>query len=287
MEIQKIAVLGAGLMGHGIAQVVAQSGFSVTLRDIDQGILDKGLDMIQKSLERLMKAGKLKREETPKILQRIIPTLSFEEAVREADVIIEAVPEDLALKKRTFKELDRAAPPQAILASNTSQLSITALAAMTKRPEKVIGMHWFNPPQIMKLIEIVRGVLTSDETVRTIEELSHRLGKETVVCKDSQGFITSRVLSAFLAECFRVYEEGVASKEDIDKAVKLGLNYPMGPFELADYLGLDTVLHVHEGLTEAFGERFLVPQTLKKLVEAGHYGRKTGSGFYGGNPPSP
>jgi len=158
---------------------------------------------------------------------------------------------------------------------------------VTKRPEKVIGMHWFNPPQMMQLIEIVKGVQTSDETVGTIEELSHRLGKETVVCKDSQGFITSRVLSAFLAECFRVYEEGVASKEDIDKAVKLGLNYPMGPFELADYLGLDTVLHVHEGLTEAFGERFLVPQTLKKLVEAGHYGRKTGSGFYGGNPPSP
>lgn len=280
MEIKKIGVFGAGTMGNGIAQVVAHKGYDVSLMDLNKEILERGLESIKKSMNRLLKAGKIGEEEINQTISKISTSVDVEQAAKDVDVVIEAIPEDLQLKKTLFKKLDEICQSHTILATNTSQLSITSIGSVTRRRNKVIGMHWFNPPVIMRLIEIVRGIETDDETVKIIEDLSHKLGKETVICKDSQGFIASRALAAFMNECMKILEEGIASKEDIDKAIKLGLNHPMGPFELGDYTGLDIILHVAEGLEEALGERFKPCQTLRKLVEASHLGRKTGKGFY-------
>lgn len=279
MEINRIAVLGIGTMGSGIVQVCAQAGFGVSVRDLDSHMLERGRAAIAKSLDRLARAGKL--TEAPEVVMgRIRFTTALEEAVSDADYVIEAVPEILSLKLEIFAALDKLCPETAILASNTSELSITAMAAATGRPERVVGMHWFNPPPVMRLIEIVRAVQTSAETIRVTEELAHRLGKETVVCKDSQGFITTRVLTALVLEAIRIYEEGVASAEDIDKAIELGLNHPMGPIKLADYIGLDVMAHISENMLAAYGERMRMPQSLVKLVEAERLGRKTGRGYY-------
>ncbi|MCK4435935.1 3-hydroxyacyl-CoA dehydrogenase family protein [Candidatus Bathyarchaeota archaeon] len=282
MEIKKIAVLGAGLMGHGICQVATQTGgYEVYMRDIEQRFVDKGMDMIRKSLARFESKGQLTKEQVEGILQRIHPTLSLKDAVKDADLIIEAVPERPEIKIPTFKEIDEYAPPHAIIASNTSSISITQLGSATKRPEKVCGMHFFNPPQLMRLIEVIRGIKTSDETIQKILDTAHKMGKETVlVKKDSPGFIVNRILIPALNEAVALYWEGVAEKEDIDKAIKLGLNWPMGPLMLLDYIGADTTLSITEVLTQGIDPRFHPTTGLKQMVRANLLGRKTGKGFY-------
>ena len=280
MEISRICVYGAGLMGHGIAQVVASSGYTVYLRDREEKYLDKAMTGIQSSLGKLVSKNKIQEDQAAAILERIKPTLNDAEALEDTDFVIEAVFEDLEIKREIFNSLDRLCPAHAILASNTSQFSISALSAATQRPDRVVGMHWFLPPVIMRLIEIVKGEDTSEETVAVVQDLANKFGKETVVCKDRQGFITTRALVALAAECLRMLEEGVASKEDIDKAIKLGLNHPMGPLELSDYSGLELHVQAADAMAKVYGERFLTTQTVRNLVQAGHYGRKTGRGLY-------
>ncbi len=253
-------------MGGGIAALLLMNGLEVHLFDPSDSALERARKRIAK-----------RNDEAA--LERLFVTSNLEEVAR-ADYVIEAVPEKLDLKRTLFAQLDEAAPAHTILATNTSELSVTAIAAATKRPDKVIGMHWFNPPERMSLIEIVRAVQTSDETLAATQTLSERCGKTTVVVQDRQGFVTTRALAALLTEAMRMLEEGVASPEDIDTAVKLGLNHPMGPLELADYVGLDTMLYISESMTEGVGERFRPTQGLRKLVEAGRLGRKSGHGFY-------
>ncbi len=255
-------------MGGGIAALCLMSGFRVVLFDTAEASLGRA------------RARCLKRTDEQAVAERLVLTTDLAEAAREADFVIEAVPEKLELKRDIFAQLDADAPAHAVLATNTSELSVTAIAGATRRPAQVVGMHWFNPPERMSLVEIVRAVQTSDETVASTEALAKACGKTTVVVKDRQGFVTTRAVAALLLEGMRMLEEGVASPEDLDTAVKLGLNHPMGPLELADYIGLDTVLLIAESMTDALGERFRAPQTLRKLVEAGRLGRKSGQGFY-------
>ncbi|MBI5014967.1 MAG: 3-hydroxyacyl-CoA dehydrogenase family protein [Deltaproteobacteria bacterium] len=280
MEIKRIAVLGAGIMGNGIAQVSAAAGYEVFLRDVEDRFLQRARETMEKSLDRMAKKGKIAEEEVAKILGRVKGTTDFGEAVSEADLVIEAVPENLELKRSTFRDLAGACRPETILASNTSNFSITNLASVTGRAANVIGMHYFNPPAMMNLIEVVRGLDTSDETLQVVLDFAARCGKKTVVCKDSQGFITSRMINLWLVEAERILEEGVATREDIDAACRLAFNHPMGPFELADFSGLDTKLAVADAMCQMFGDRFRSPQTVRNLVSAGYLGRKSGKGWY-------
>jgi 3-hydroxybutyryl-CoA dehydrogenase len=283
VEVKRVAVLGAGLMGHGIAQVCAQTGkLDVTMRDIEQRFIDNGMKMIQDSLQRFVKKGTMTEGESREILSRIQPTLDVKQAVQSADLIIEAVTENPPLKKAVLAEADQFAPPHAIIASNTSSISITEIGAATKRPEKVCGMHFFNPPQLMKLIEIIRGLKTSDETIQSIREISLKLGKEPVVVKkDTPGFIVNRILIPTLNEAAFLVAEGVAEPEDIDKAVTLGLNWPMGPLKLLDYIGIDTTLFIADVMVNETGDpKFRPSGLLKQMVRANLLGRKTGRGFY-------
>ena len=282
MEVKKIAVLGAGLMGHGIAQVAAQFGkYEVSLRDISQEFVDRGMNMIRGSLQKFLSKGAISEAEMNEVLARIRPTTDLKEAVSDADLIIEAVPENVELKKSVFSEVDSLAPSHAIIASNTSSISITELASATNRPEKVCGMHFFNPPQLMKLVEIIRGAKTSDETIQTVRQVAERMGKETVlVKKDCPGFIVNRILIPALNEAVALVWEGIADKEDIDKAIKLGLNWPMGPLTLLDYIGLDTTLAIAEVLESEIDPKFHPCPLLRQMVRAKLLGRKTGKGFY-------
>jgi 3-hydroxybutyryl-CoA dehydrogenase len=283
MEVKRVAVLGAGLMGHGITQVCAQTGkFEVTMRDIEQRFIDNGMEMIQDSMQRFVKKGIMSEGDAKAVLNRIRPTLDLKEAVQNADLVIEAVTENPALKKSVLADADKHAPSHAIIASNTSSISITEIGAATKRPEKVCGMHFFNPPQLMKLIEIVRGLKTADETVETIRQISLKLGKEPVVVKkDTPGFIVNRILVPALNEAVFLVAEGVADPEDIDKACTLGLNWPMGPMKLLDYIGLDTTLFITDVMVNETGDtKFRPSNLLKQMVRANLLGRKTGRGFY-------
>ena len=280
MEIKKVAVIGAGTMGHGIAQVAATAHYDVSLNDIKDEFLARAKPGIDGSMDRMPTQEKITAQEKEAILSRITFTTDIAKAVKDADLIVEAIPEVLELKKEMFKKLDNLSKPEAILGTNTSQNSITEIASVVANPSRVVGTHFFNPPVMMRLIEVVKGLETSDSVVEQIRGFATKVGKEIVVCKDSQGFISTRVLVAMRLECYRIYEEGIASKEDIDKTLKLALGHPMGQFELADFSGLDIEVPICEGLAKVYGERFRPPQSLVHLVKAGRLGKKSGRGWF-------
>jgi 3-hydroxybutyryl-CoA dehydrogenase len=280
MAIKKIAIVGAGIMGNGIAQVAATAGYEVTLRSRGQATLDKAQASIKNSLARMVKSGRIEEAKADEIAKGIKTTQSLEEAISGADFVIESIAENLELKQDLFAEMDKICPPHTILASNTSQLSVTAVGSKTGRQDKIVGCHWFNPPPVMKLVEIVRAGKTSDETLQATVELCQAFGKETIVCKDTPGFVVNRLLLVQRAEALRMLDEGVASAEDIDRAIELGLNHPVGPFKLADMTGLDTALSNLTYISQSLGAWFQPTNVIKKLVEKGTLGRKTGRGFY-------
>lgn len=281
MTIKTIGIAGAGSMGSGIANLAATSGFHVIINDIKEEYLQKGIARMDKFMQKSIEKGKLTEAEKEEALNRITTSVEIE-ALQDADIVIEAIIEKMDAKKEIFSKLDQIMPEGVILATNTSSMSITEIASATKRPERVAGMHFFNPAQIMKLVEVVRGYETSDETVEELKALSKKLNKEPIeVKKDTPGFIVNRIMIPQFIEAIKLLEEGVASAEDIDKAVTLGLNYPMGPFTLQDYAGVDIGYYTMEYFKEEFDDsRFAPPRLLKQLVRSGRLGRKTGAGFY-------
>lgn len=279
--IRRISVLGAGTMGHGIAQVAAMAGYTTCLFDIDAGTLEEGMGRIRENLAKGVEKGKVTAEARDQSLERLATATELKAAVREADLVIEAVPEVLELKKELAWEIFQHAGPDTLFGTNTSSLSVTAIAAAAPHPEKVIGTHFFNPPHIVTLLEVIRAEQTSDETLETIRQVGAAMGRELVVVNDSAGFATSRLGLVLGLEAMRMVEQGVGSAEDIDRAMKLGYRHPMGPLELTDLVGLDVRLKIAEYLhQELGGEQFRPPQILRRLVRAGKLGKKSGQGFY-------
>ncbi len=289
MAIKKVGVLGCGLMGSGIAQTAAQAGYEVVVREMEQKFLDKGLAGIQKSLGRFVEKGKMQQADMDACVSRLKGSTDLSD-LADCDIIIEAIIENAQLKKDTYAELDRIVKPEAIFASNTSSLTITELSMATARPKQFVGLHFFNPVPLMKLVEVVRTILTSDESFNAAFEFAKSLGKEAVSCRDNSGFIVNRLLVPYILDAIRGYEEGIGSIEDIDKAMMLGCGYPMGPFTLLDFVGLDTTYYITHVMMEEYQEkRFAAPPLLRKMVLAGRFGRKTGAGFYdySGEKPVP
>lgn len=280
MGVQQITVIGSGVMGAGIAQVAAQAGFHVYMFDVDEEILSKARIRIEKNLSKGISLGKLQPEDKERVLSSLFMTTDLQKAGERADLVIEAIPEILDIKVKLFKQLDEICPPHTVLASNTSTMSITEIGASTGRSEKTIAMHFFNPPHIMKLVEVIKGLDTSNETEKIALETAWKMGKETVIINEFPGFATSRISCLVGNEAYYMLMEGLASAEDIDKAIKLGLNYPMGPLELTDLVGLDVRLRNLQYLHENLGEKFRPCPLLVKYVKAGRLGRKSGRGFY-------
>ncbi|MGD9048104.1 MAG: 3-hydroxybutyryl-CoA dehydrogenase [Anaerolineae bacterium] len=280
MELSRIGIIGCGLMGSGIAEVCARAGYDVTLLEINDELLQKGLDRIRKSLTRAVARGKATQEQADEALARIQGTLNLAE-FSDCDLVVEAAIENMGVKKEIFAELDAILPPEAILASNTSSLCITEMASATRRGDKVLGIHFFNPVPVMPLIEFVRTILTSDETMEIARQFGASLGKTMVTAKDTPGFIVNRLFMPYILDAVRLYEDGLASKEDIDTAIKLGLNHPMGPLTLLDFVGLDTCLFIADAMYDEYKDsRYAAPPLLRRMVLAGHLGRKSGKGFY-------
>jgi len=280
MNVKTMMVVGAGQMGSGIAQVAAQAGIQVFLNDLNREFVERGLAVIRKNLDRNVENGKLGEEEREAILSRLIPSTDLGDA-EEADFVVEAATENMQVKAEIFTRLDVICPPHAVLASNTSSLPITEIAAVTRRPEMVIGMHFMNPVPVMKLVEIIRGLQTRDEVYQLTEELAKRMGKVAVSVNDFPGFVSNRVLMPMINEAIYCVYEGVATPEAVDEVMKLGMNHPMGPLRLADFIGLDTCLAIMEVLYEGFGDSKYRPcPLLRKYVKAGWLGKKSGRGFY-------
>lgn len=279
-EIRKVGVCGAGLMGSGIAQTCASAGFEVVLMEVAQAPLQRGIQSITRSLDKFVEKQKLTPADRDAILGRITPTTNVKD-LKECDLVIEAVVENVETKTKLFQELDELLPAHGIICSNTSSLCIIELAAKTKRPNRVAGLHFFNPVPIMKLVEVVKTIATTQDVIDSLFGFAHKLGKEPILAKDTTGFVVNRLLVPYLLYAIKVYDEGLASKEDIDKGMKLGCGYPMGPLELLDFVGLDTTYYIAQIMFDEFKDQMMAPPPLlKRMVLAGHYGRKSGKGFY-------
>ena len=280
MEIKQVGVVGCGLMGSGIVEVCARAGYNVIVREIDEEFLESGLGRVKKSLDKAVARGKATQEQEDEALARIQGTTDLADFAG-CDLVVEAAIENMAIKKEIFAELDGVLQPHAILATNTSSLCVTEMASVTQRGDKVLGIHFFNPVPVFPLIEFVRTILTSDETMEIAHQFGASLGKTMVTAKDTPGFIVNRLFVPYILDAVRIYEDGLASREDIDTAIKLGLNHPMGPLTLIDFVGLDTCLFIADAMFEEYKDpRFAAPPLLRRMVLAGHLGRKTGKGFY-------
>ena len=279
-EIRTVGVCGAGLMGNGIAQSCASAGFNVVLMEVAEAPLQRGMQTISKSLDKFVEKQKLSGADRDATLARIKPTTKLED-LRDCDLVIEAIVENPEIKSKLFADLDNLLAPEAIICTNTSSLCVIELAAKTKRPNRVAGLHFFNPVPIMKLVEVVKTIATTQDVIDSLFDFARRLGKEPILAKDTTGFVVNRLLVPYLLYAIRVYDEGLASKEDIDKGMKLGCGYPMGPLELLDFVGLDTTYYIAQIMFDEFKDPMMAaPPLLKRMVLAGHYGRKSGKGFY-------